>query len=103
MPLSFKSACNKEHKRVTCNMTSSSNSSQSTHPVEQMFGKNYSSFLDFTHNYEQTSGIFVPCICHILGFCLSVSGIWDLKRSVSHIVFVLFTAHAPISTHQCLF
>ena len=31
-----------------------SNSSQS-------FGKNYSSFLDFTRNYERMSGIFVPC------------------------------------------
>ena len=33
MHLSFKSICNKEHKGVICNMTSSSNSSQSTHPV----------------------------------------------------------------------
>ena len=30
MHLSFKSVCNKEHKGVICNMTSSSNSSQST-------------------------------------------------------------------------
>ena len=27
---------------------------------DECFGKNYSSFLDFTLNYEQTSGIFVP-------------------------------------------
>ena len=33
MLLSFKSVCNKEHKGVICNMTSSSNSSQSTRPV----------------------------------------------------------------------
>ena len=33
MYLSFKNVCNKEHKGVICNMTSSSNSSQSTHPV----------------------------------------------------------------------
>ena len=52
MHLSFKSVCNKEHKRVICNMTSSSNSSQ--------IGKNYLPFLDFTRNYERTSGIFVP-------------------------------------------
>ena len=44
MHLSFKSVCNKGHKRVICNTTSS----------------NYSSFLDFTRNYERTSGIFVP-------------------------------------------
>ena len=56
MHLSFKSTCNKEHKGVICNMTSSSNSSQ-----DECFGKNYSSFLDFTCNYERTSGIFVPC------------------------------------------
>ena len=59
MHLSFKSVFNKEHNGVICNMTSSSNSSQSTRPV---FGKNYSSFLDFTRNYERTSGIFVPSI-----------------------------------------
>ena len=33
MHLSFKSVCNKEHKGVKCNMTSSSYSSQSTHPT----------------------------------------------------------------------
>ena len=31
--MSFKSVCNKEHKGVICNMTSASNSSQSTRPV----------------------------------------------------------------------
>ena len=41
-------------------MTPSSYSSQSTRPTGQVLGKNYSSFLDFTRNYEQTSGIFVP-------------------------------------------
>ena len=34
--LSFKSVCNKEHKGVICNMTSSSNSSKSTRPVGQV-------------------------------------------------------------------
>ena len=53
----IKRICNKEHKGVICNMTSSSNSSQSTRPT----GENYSSFLDFTRNYQGTSGIFVPC------------------------------------------
>ena len=60
MHLSFKSVCNKEHKGVICKMTSSSDSSQSTHPLGQVLGKNYSSFLDFARNYEPTSGIFVP-------------------------------------------
>ena len=36
MHLSFKSICNKEHKGVICNMTSSSNSSQSARPVGQV-------------------------------------------------------------------
>ena len=54
MHMSLKSVCNKEHKWVICNTTSSSNSS---------FGKNCVSFLhvDFTRNCEGTSGIFVPC------------------------------------------
>ena len=33
MHLSFKNVCNKEHKGVICNMISSINSCQSTHPV----------------------------------------------------------------------
>ena len=73
MHLSCKSVSNKEHKGVTCNTTSSSYSSESTRPTlpqvilpkalvlqNECFGKNYSSFLDFTLNYERTSGIFVP-------------------------------------------
>ena len=28
---------------------------------EECYGKNYSFFLDFTHNYQLMSGIFVPC------------------------------------------
>ena len=59
MHLCFKRVYNKEHKGVICNMTSSSNSSQSTHSVGRGLGKNYSSFLDFTHNNKLTSGIFV--------------------------------------------
>ena len=41
-------------------MTPSSNSSQSN-PTDECFGKNYSSLLDFTHNYKLMSGILVPC------------------------------------------
>ena len=59
MHLSFKSVCNKEHKKATCNMTSSSNSSQSTRPLGWVLWENYLSCLDFTCNYELTSGIFV--------------------------------------------
>ena len=36
MHLSFKRVCNKEHKGVICNMTSSSSSFQNTHPVERV-------------------------------------------------------------------
>ena len=51
MHLSFKSVCNKENKGVICNRTSSSSSSQSTHPTGQVLGKNYLSYLDSTCNY----------------------------------------------------
>ena len=47
---------------VICNRTLSSNSSQSTHPTGRVLGKNYLSFLDFTRNYERTSGILSPAI-----------------------------------------
>ena len=30
-------------------------------PKDECFEKNYSSFLDFTRNYERMSGIYVPC------------------------------------------
>ena len=60
MHLSFKSVCNKEHKGVICNMTSSRNSSHGTPPTGRVLGKNYSSFLDFTRNYERTSGFLSP-------------------------------------------
>ena len=65
MHLTFKSICNKEYKGVICNMTSLSNSSQITRPTGRVLWEallNYSSFLDFTRNYERTSWIFVPCI-----------------------------------------
>ena len=59
--LVLKSVCNKEHNGVICNMTkSSSNSYQSTLPTGRVLGMNYSSFLNFTRNYEQASEIFVP-------------------------------------------
>ena len=47
---------------VICNMTSPSNSSQSTCPTgqDECFVKNYPSFSDFTLNYDRTSVIFSP-------------------------------------------
>ena len=36
MHLSFKNICNQEHKGVVCNMSASSNSSQSTRPTGQV-------------------------------------------------------------------
>ena len=47
----------KIYKGVLCNMTSSSNSFQSTRP--SAFRKNYPFFLEFTRNYER-SGILSP-------------------------------------------
>ena len=54
MHLSFKSICNKEHKGVICNMTSSSNSSQSTRSTGRTsaLGRITGPFIDFTRNYE---------------------------------------------------
>ena len=63
MHMSFKSVCNKELKGVICNTTSLNNSSQSTCPVGRVLGEELLVFLDFTRNYEQTSGIFVLCVC----------------------------------------
>ena len=40
-------------------MTSSSNLPKALVLQDACYGKNFSSFLDFTRNYEQTSGIFV--------------------------------------------
>ena len=47
---------------------------QSTRPIDKCFGKNYTSFLDFTRNNQRFSGqIFVPwslcaqsdeCLCY---------------------------------------
>ena len=56
MHLSFKNVCNKEHKGVICNTTSLSYFSQ-----DECFGKNYSSFLDFTRNYRRTKS-FCPLL-----------------------------------------
>ena len=53
---------------------------------DECFGKNYSSFLDFTRNYEPPSGIFVLCIhidksslelLHVI-FCTFVPESWPL-------------------------
>ena len=61
MHFSFKSVCNKEHKGVICKMRSSSYRvilSKALVLQDECFGKNYSSFMDFTRNYEWTSAGF---------------------------------------------
>ena len=58
--LSFKSVCNKEHKGVI--RLPGVILPKALVLQDECFGKNYSFLLDFTCNYEQTSGIFVPCI-----------------------------------------
>ena len=50
----------KEHKGVICNLTSASNSSQSTCPTGRVLWEELLAFLDFTRNYERTSGILSP-------------------------------------------
>ena len=60
MHLSFKSVCNKEQKGVICNMTSLSNSLQSTRPTGRVLWEEFLVLVDFTRNYEPMSGIFVP-------------------------------------------
>ena len=60
MHMSFKSVCNKEHKGVI--WLPRVILPKALVLQDKCFGKNYSSFLDFTGNYERTSGIFVPCL-----------------------------------------
>ena len=70
--LSFKSVSNKEHKGVICNKEHKGVICIIWLPgvilpkalilQDDCFGRNYSSFLDFTRNYKQTSGIFCPLL-----------------------------------------
>ena len=62
MLLSFKSVCNKEHIREKYVIIQLSQVILPKALVlqDECFGKNYSFFLDFTHNYKRTSGVFVP-------------------------------------------
>ena len=64
MHLSFKKVCNQEHMGVIYNMTSSSNSSQSTLPTVQVcFGKNTVLVLSKMHSKLQADEWnFVPWI-----------------------------------------
>ena len=85
MHLSFKSLCNKEHKGVIYNMTSSSYSFQSTRLSGWVLGKNHLSFLDFTCNYERTSGIFLPCLVetsNLLGYSMITASQWTIFTSL---------------------
>ena len=88
MHLSLKSVCNKEHKGVICN-TTSSRYSQSTHPTGRVFGKNCSSLLDFTRNYERASGIYVPChhIHHYVMFQDHATPMW-IAAQMGHLNIV---------------
>ena len=60
MHMSFKSVCSKEHKGVICIWLPRVILSKALILQDKCLGKNYSSFLDFTRNYERTNGIFVP-------------------------------------------
>ena len=71
MHLSFKSVCNKEHKGVICNRTSLCYSSQSTRPTGRVLLEELLVLLDFTHNNERTSEIFVPCMLFSVAGILS--------------------------------
>ena len=73
--LSFKSVCNKEHKGVI--WLPRVILPKALVLQDECFDKNHLSFLDFTRNYEQASGIFVPCntLSHI-DLCQSL---WSMK------------------------
>ena len=64
MHLSFKSVCNKEHKVAICNTTPSSKLILPKAVVlqDECFGKNYSSFLDFTRNLRADKWNFCPLL-----------------------------------------
>ena len=64
---------------VICNMTSVSNSFQSSCPIGRVLGKNYLSFLGFTRNYKRTSGIYAPCSFEILSHFAKFSEIFGRK------------------------
>ena len=63
-------------------MTSSSNSSQSTRPAGRVLGMNYWSFLDFALNYEQRSGIFVPCITSLIHYFVDGFPHWENQPQI---------------------
>ena len=124
---SFKSVCNKEHNRVICNMTynkvpyitakmifyqvsfiAASHILKSMlrkcleHAQDKCFGMNYLSFLDFTHNYERTSGIFVPCImpsyleaCNLTHLTTFKVPVLSLKYAFSFSLILLRKHYAP--------
>ena len=82
---------------------------------DECFGKNYSSFIDFTHNYKRKSGIFVPWALDLHCFlktiypelrfncsCISISGcMWvQYQHCISTVLskkgvvslFIMYTA-----------
>ena len=87
--MSFKIVCNKEHKGVICKMTSRVFLPKALVLQDECFGTIYSSFLDFTCNYERTSGIFVPC------FLVKVQNTLKAKQSIECIIVCLFDSLCP--------
>ena len=62
---------------------------------DKCFGKNYSSFLDFTHNYERTSGIFDPYYLNLL-----------VKPRISRFsgtYIILCILKVPLKMHRIIF
>ena len=85
--LSFKSVCNKEHKGVI--WLPWVILPKALVLQDECFGKNYSYFLDFTRNYERTSGIFVPWLqCRVQGSCnqdfVLLKGVSRTYKSLSY-------------------
>ena len=60
MHLSFKSVCNKNTRELYVIWLPRVILPKALVLQVECFWKNYSSFVDFTRNYERTSGIFVP-------------------------------------------
>ena len=112
MHLPFKSVCNKEHKGVISNITSSSNSFQSNSPQvilskaiilqDECFGKNNSSLLDFTCNYRRTSGILSPALGGWLWCASTLPYYLGPSRPTPFINQYLYTVKtAPLESSMC--
>ena len=86
---SFKRICNKECKGVICNMTSLSNSSQSTHPTGWELWREFLVLSRFHSELQADNGIFVPWTpfrmeANILVHWLWISEILPCDRNLSY-------------------